>query len=216
MNVQTCTGGVSLTTTGLNGLHTWHAYVNVTFTSFLKCMVLCPLKSHILLMSVLCVFMCIRTDLSQICDPKSPFSFVSLCKDNFSFFSDLLVTVHPAGGPLRKYMYPCSSHRHPCVSPQFLDLTHVSLLMECLSVMFQYTRQGLPFRLALLWPSKEESSLWARGGCRGAWVRRTMRGERQTLMVESSLADSRSSWSAGLKATELTTSSCCRRARQIL
>lgn len=152
-------------------------------------------------------------------DPKSPFSFVSLCKDHFSFFSDLLVTVHPARGPLRKYMYPCCSHRHPCVSPQFLDLTHVSLLMECLSVMFRYTRQGpgqgLPFRLALLWPSKE-SSLWARGGCRGAWVRRTMRGERHTLMVESSLADSSSSWSAGLKATELTTSSCCRRARQML
>lgn len=129
-------------------------------------------------------------------------------------------TLYPLRGPLKKHMYPCSSHRHPCRSPQFLDLTHASLLMECLSVMFRYAcqcpGQGLPFRLALLWPSKVEISLRARGGCRGGCVRRSMRGERHTLMVESSLADSSSSWSAGLKATELTTSSCCRRARQML
>lgn len=45
------------------------------------------------------------------------------------------------------------------------------------------------------------------GGRAGVCARRTMRGERHTLMVESSLADSSSSWSAGLNATEFTTSS---------
>lgn len=53
-------------------------------------------------------------------------------------------------------------------------------------------------------------------GLAGACDRRSMRGERHTLMVESSLADSSSSWSAGLNATEFTTSSCARRARQML
>lgn len=43
-----------------------------------------------------------------------------------------------------------------------------------------------------------------------------MRGERQALMVASSLAVNKSSCSWGLKATELTTSSCRSLARQML
>ncbi|KAG7223856.1 hypothetical protein INR49_015346 [Caranx melampygus] len=68
----------------------------------------------------------------------------------------------------------------------------------------------------LLRPSQDERRPRGLGGRAGAWASRTMRGERHTLMVESSLADSSSSWSAGLNATEFTTSSCARRARQML
>lgn len=80
---------------------------------------------------------------------------------------------------------------------------------------------GFPLRLAvdeefLLRFSQDGSRQRGLGGRAAACVRRTMRGERHTLMVESSLADSSSSWSAGLKATEFTTSSCARRARQML
>lgn len=75
--------------------------------------------------------------------------------------------------------------------------------------------QSLPFKLVLAFRRalREARRLRALVGRR---ARRTMRGERHTLMVESSLADNRSSWSVGLKATEFTTSSCCRRARQML
>lgn len=45
---------------------------------------------------------------------------------------------------------------------------------------------------------------------------RTVRGERQALMVASSLAVSRSSCSRGLNTTELTTSWCRSLAKQML
>lgn len=62
----------------------------------------------------------------------------------------------------------------------------------------------------------QDRKLRGLGGPAGACARRAMRGERHTLIVESSLAESSSSWSAGLNATEFTTSSCARRARQML
>lgn len=68
----------------------------------------------------------------------------------------------------------------------------------------------------LLRVSQDERRPRGLGGRAGVCARRTMRGERHTLMVESSLAERSSSWSAGLKATELTTSSCAKRARQML
>lgn len=55
-----------------------------------------------------------------------------------------------------------------------------------------------------LWLANQEKK--GRGRGRGAWWTRTVRGERQALMVASSLAVSRSSCSWGLKTTELTTS----------
>lgn len=64
--------------------------------------------------------------------------------------------------------------------------------------------------------SQDDRRLRGLDGRARACDRRTIRGERHTLMVESSLADSSSSWSAGLKATEFTTSSWARRARQML
>lgn len=63
-----------------------------------------------------------------------------------------------------------------------------------------------------LWLANQEK----KGRGRGAWRMRTVRGERQALMVASSLAVSRSSCSWGLKTTELTTSWCRSLARQML
>lgn len=68
----------------------------------------------------------------------------------------------------------------------------------------------------LLRLSQDDRRLRGLGARADVCARRTMRGERHTLMVESSLADSSSSWSAGLNATEFTTSSCASRARQML
>lgn len=66
-----------------------------------------------------------------------------------------------------------------------------------------------------LWLPNQEKK--GRGRRRGAaWRRRTARGDRQALMVASSLAVSSSSCSRGLKTTELTTSSCRSLARQML
>lgn len=62
--------------------------------------------------------------------------------------------------------------------------------------------------------SQEKSSFLGRG--LQACCLRTVRGDRHTLMVESSLAVSSSSCSTGLNATELTTLSCCSLARQML
>lgn len=85
----------------------------------------------------------------------------------------------------------------------------------------QPSTQGFPFTLPanvefLLRISQEVRRLRGLGWRVEACARRTMRGERHTLMVESSLADRSSSWSAGLNATEFTTSSWARRARQML
>lgn len=68
--------------------------------------------------------------------------------------------------------------------------------------------------LQRLWLANQEKK--GRGRGRGAWRTRTVRGERQALIVASSLAVNRSSCSCGLKATELTTSSCRSLARQML
>lgn len=62
--------------------------------------------------------------------------------------------------------------------------------------------------------SQEKSSFLGLGFL-ACWIR-TVRGERHTLMVVSSLAVRSSSCSTGLKATELTTLSCCSLARQML
>lgn len=62
--------------------------------------------------------------------------------------------------------------------------------------------------------SQEKSSFRGLGFL--AWWMRTVRGERHTLMVVSSLAVRSSSCSMGLNTTELTTSSCCSLARQML
>lgn len=87
--------------------------------------------------------------------------------------------------------------------------------------VFSNLTHGFPFTLLgdvefLLRPSQDDRRPRGLSGRLGACARRTMRGERHTLMVESSLADSSSSWSAGLNATEFTTSSCAKRARQML
>lgn len=72
--------------------------------------------------------------------------------------------------------------------------------------------------LQRLWLANQEKKGRERGRGRGrdACRIRTMRGERQALIVASSLAVNRSSCSWGLKATELTTSLCRSLARQML
>lgn len=87
--------------------------------------------------------------------------------------------------------------------------------------VFSNLTHGFPFTLLedvefLLRLSRDDRMPRGLNGRAGACAMRTMRGERHTLMVESSLADSSNSWSAGLNATEFTTSSCARRARQML
>lgn len=112
---------------------------------------------------------------------------------------------HTGGAP--RVCKANASTLNPYSSPLFL---HYFVLN------FLYPGQGFPFMSGFFRPMREERILRGIGGRAGVCARRTMRGERHTLMVESSLADSSSSWSAGLKATELTTSSCCRRAKQML
>lgn len=83
--------------------------------------------------------------------------------------------------------------------------------------VFSSLTHGFPLMQEfLLRLSQDGRRLRGLGGRAEACARRIIRGERHTLMVESSLADSSSSWSAGLNATEFTTSSCARRARQML
>lgn len=121
-------------------------------------------------------------------------------------------TVHIHGVCI--YIYICSHCRGKTIT-----LSSSRSLPRC--KVFSNLTHGFPLTLLadvefLLRLSQDDRRLRGLGGRAEVCAKRTMRGERHTLMVESSLADSSSSWSAGLNATEFTTSSCASRARQML
>lgn len=148
-------------------------------------------------------------------------------------FSPLLVKQRPLVSNPDAHLISCQAKTaavgYNTTGSSKSTVTALYLYMECIYIhalplppllVFSNLAHGFPLTLLadveFLLRLSQDRRFRGLDGLAGACARRTMRGERHTLMVESSLAESNSSWSAGLKATEFTTSSWARRARQML